>query len=317
MVIGVWSLDWLSHNSQRAYPITADSTRQDKSKSFTIPNDFLLSMTFSVPWDVAQTPDQFFISRIVADSLGYQVTISQRAGGADHEAGVFLVPRLRHEENSVYRIAGLGGYQQGSGHVVIGSLVEIDKQPRGEFEFDLRDARLETDVIHPELRSIEALYVDYGGTLSPPLSGRVRLIPGRNVRFTVLQEPGELPTLVIDAISGEGLNQECVCEDAPGPPVRVINGARPINGRIDLIGTDCAVIEGGTHHITFKDTCAKPCCGCAELEAITKTLEDIGNRIATWENFMTQLDARVTQMDMTVLGSRLGDRGCVPEKPCP
>ena len=37
--------------------------------------------------------------------------------------------------------------------------------------------------------------------------------------------------------------------------------------------TDCLEFGLGDNAITVKDNCCAPCCGCTELEAITKDLE--------------------------------------------
>lgn len=318
MVIGVWSLEWLSHNSQRAYPLTADATRWDKSRTFQIPNDFFVSMHLAVPWQLASSPDQFFVSRVLADSMGYQVMISYRSfDRRDLPVALTVIPVSGFRENSVFVWTGVGEFQEVSGSVVIGSLDNINLQPRGDFAFDLQDGRLEPDAVRPEIRGITSIRVNVGGVESVPISGRIRLVPGRNVRLTPVFEPGKDPMIRIDAISGEGLIEECICQDDLGPPVRSINGVRPVNGRIDILGTDCAVIENKSHSITIKDRCAEPCCGCEELEVLTQALESLGDRIATWENFLKNLEARVTQLDSVVLSSRLGDRSCIPETPCP
>lgn len=318
MVIGVWSLEWLSHNSQRAYPLTADATRWDKSRTFQIPNDFLVSMHLSVPWQLASGPDQFFVSRILADPLGYQVMISYRSfDREDLPVALTIIPGTNFRENSVFTWTGLGKFQETTGHVVIGSLDNINLQPRGDFAFDLADGRLEPDAVRPQIRGVTSLSVMVGSSHSDPLSGRIRLVPGRNIRLTPIFEPGKDPMIRIDAINGEGLVEECICQDDLGPPIRSINGVRPINGRIDILGTDCAVVENKTHSITIQDRCAEPCCGCQELEVLTKALESIGDRITTWENFLKNLESRITQLDAVVLSSKLGDRSCVPETPCP
>lgn len=318
MVIGVWSLEWLSHNSQRAYPFTMDSTRYDISRSFRIPDDFLVSMHLAVPWTLGLVPDRFFVSRILADSMGYQLSVSYLdRDDQPVTVATAVVPVNRFQANQVRTWVGVGEYSDITGHFIVGSLDNINNQPRGDFSFNLEDGRLEPDVIRPEIRGVTRLVVENGQDRSPPLVGRIRLLPGRNIRLTPIFEPGKDPVLRIDAISGEGLIEECICQDLVGPPIRTINGVRPVNGRIDLVGTHCAVVENKEHSIEIKDRCAEPCCGCEELESITRELESIGDRITTWENFLSQLSSRVTQLEMNVLASKFGDRSCVPETPCP
>lgn len=119
------------------------------------------------------------------------------------------------------------------------------------------------------------------------------------------------PTLVLNAIEGEGLNESCVCTEETQEPIRTINGVRPdVNGNLNMLGNACLEWSAVPQGLQAQDTCSQPCCGCNELEAITAALEDFGRQAQTLENFVNRLDSSVTTMDLVVLGSRLSDRGC-------
>jgi hypothetical protein len=136
---------------------------------------------------------------------------------------------------------------------------------------------------------------------------------GRNIQLAVVQVGGEDPVIRINAISGEGTVEDCVCEgdEALGDPIRTILGVGPTpEGDFTIVGTDCLQIETVENGIRLRDVCAQPCCGCEELERITQDLERLNAQAATIDNFVDSLRVAVDTMSLTVLGARLGDRGC-------
>jgi hypothetical protein len=158
--------------------------------------------------------------------------------------------------------------------------------------------------------------VQSANEFSPELTGRIRLRSGANHRLRVATDPSGDPVIIFDAISGEGLREECVCVETV-QPITKINGVPPDgSGNMSLIGNSCFNVNTGNAVVTFDDTCSKPCCGPNELEKITTAMESFGSRATTLEQFLVSLEARVSTMDMIVLGSRLGDRGCVPGAEC-
>lgn len=150
------------------------------------------------------------------------------------------------------------------------------------------------------------------------MSGYVRIRTGRNTRFRFEVEEGADPLVYWDAIDGAGLTEDCVCDEGLAPAVRTVNGVPPDGaGNLRVLGNDCLEVTGSSNSLILKDVCSEPCCGCKELEAVTQALEAFGERATTLENFLVSLEARVTQMDLVVLGSRLGDRGCTQAPECP
>lgn len=317
MPIGLINLEWENHNAVRSYPLTDDSSKQDVTGTFTIPDDFLIGASLSVHWGTDVSPTKFYIKRIVADRLGYSITIGY-SGTSEFDVATAVISKSAHDafeagvyplENRIYPLAGIGNYFDCWGWLQIGSLANISKQPTGIWNFTLTDTRLEPDAIRPHLRAVTAIQVENGGELSPELTGVVRLQAGRNIRLSVVA--GTPPKIVVDAIEGEGLNESCICDSDLPPPIRNINGVRPDdNGRIDIIGTDCLTVEAEGNKIVLGDSCAKPCCGCKDLEPIVAELQRFGEKATTIENFLVGLEARTSQTELVVLGSRLGDRGC-------
>ena len=148
-----WSLEWLDHNSQRKYPLAWDDTCQDTTQSFSIPNDFLVSLYLSVPATFNIVPDGFFIQNIGAYASGYSLIVGyQPASGPAVPVATAMVARQTHTENMAYALGGLGDFADCAGKIVIGRLENIDAQPSGFFTFALTDARLDPDTIRPTLR---------------------------------------------------------------------------------------------------------------------------------------------------------------------
>ena len=313
MTITVRNLEWLNHNSQRAYPLIDEATHLDTTGSFKIPDEFIVSLYFPVHWGQNVDVTSFFIYKIASFEAGYSVTLGYSSASGVVEVATALIAASAHSDNQVYNLGGIGDYVDSRGHIAIGSLDNISTQPSGFWEFDVLGAGLDPDAIRPHIRGVMSLRAENGTELSSHLYGNVRLQAGRNFRITPILAAAADPILVFDAIEGEGLTEDCVCVDE-APPIKTINGVSPsLGGNFAFLGNDCIEISGGQNSITFTDVCSEPCCGCNELEVVTKALETFGSKAATLENFLVSLEARVTQMDMVVLGSRIGDRGCASD----
>jgi hypothetical protein len=317
MPVGHFNLDWLAHNAQRSYPLTAESTKKDTTGTFEIPEDFLVALYLPVTWANNINPASFFVRKIEAGPVGYSLTIGYAANDGDVDVASALISSASHTTNQVYGLGGLGDFADSWGWLQIGSLHNIGIQPAGLWNFDVDGSRLEPDVVRPNLRGVTALQLDNGGELSDELTGVIRLVAGRNFRLTPVLAEGVSPIIVFDAIEGEGLTETCICDDTSTIPIRTLNGITPDSeGNFTFLGNDCMEINSGTHALTFNDVCSEPCCGCSELVTITQALESFGEKATTLENFLVSLEARVTQTDQVILGSRLGDRGCTPATPC-
>ena len=314
----VRNLEWLNHNQHRRYPVAADSTMLDSTGTFTLPNDLITSLYFPVHWGLNVESGKFFILKINSQPTGVQIVLGYAGAGGDIEVGSALIATGTHTENKVYVLVGIGDFAGSRGSIVIGNITGLDEQPAGEFEFDLTGSRLDADVVRPNIRAVTGLIFQNGSEQSSTMSGYVRIRAGRNTRFRVVEEAGKDPLVYWDAIDGAGLTEDCVCDEGLADPIRTVNGVPPDgSGNLRLLGNDCLEITGGSNSLTLKDVCSEPCCGCKELETVTAALESFGERATTLENFLVSLEARVTQMDLVVLGSRLGDRGCTPAAECP
>lgn len=314
MPLGNWNLEWLDHNSQRRYPLADSASGQDVSATFTLPVDFLVELDLPVHAGLDVDPSRFFIWQLGVYATGFTVLVGyQPAVGDPVKVATAMIPRDSFAPNTPYALGGIGDYADTVGKLVIGRFVGIDQQPAGLFSFDLASAQIETDCIRPLIRGVSALLIASGAEISERLYGDIELVAEENMQITPVIVEGEDPQIRFSAIEGEGLADPCVCEgNEEGPPIRRINGipATP-TGDFTLLGGACLEWQGITNGLRAVDLCSEPCCGCRDLEAVTRDLESFGSKATTLENFINRLESAVTQMNQVVLGSRLNDRGCV------
>jgi hypothetical protein len=310
MPIGNWNLQWLNHNSQRSYPLTERATKADTSASIRLPDSFLVAMHFPVHVGLDVLPDKFYLRSILLTPTGYNITIGYDDGDDGYDVAATNIVRSSHVPNRTYALVGLDSFADCVGHVTVGPLDEISQLPAGFYEFTPDAGGLESDVIRPMIRGISSLRVRNGTEYTERLYGHITLVAGTNMRLTVANNTVE-PTITFSAISGENLNENCVC-DVPdsGECIRCINGVCSCDGTFTFDSGSCTQISPDICGLSFTNTCAEPCCGCEELNALKTQMDRFADGVNTLQNFITRLGSEVTQMSMTVLGSKLGDSGC-------
>lgn len=312
MPIGNWNLEWSNLNAERAYPLTADSTRQDITGSFTLPDDLIIGMRIPIHAGNDVVPGNFFVRSVSNYQSGFSVVIGYNAVGGPVNVCSASVARAAFASNQPYSMSGVGDFADTLGWVAFGTLASLDLQPAGQFFFDINGGRLEPDAIQPVIRGLTGLRTLNGNNLSELLTGDIVLQAGANFRLTPVIAAGQDPVIVFDAIEGAGLTQDCICTSSVVVPIKTINGvAGTPDGNFTLLGNSCLQLTPIQYGLQANDICSQPCCGCAELAVLTSALEDFGNQARTLENFLTVLEAQVNQMNLVVLGSRLGDNGCV------
>lgn len=312
MPTSTWNLQWLNHNSQRAYPLAESASRTDQTNSFTIPDSLILAMYLPVHAGLDVQPDKFFVRSIAIFAVGLNISIGYDDGSPDPPiVATAVIPFSGHKEYKSYALPGSGDFDDTVGKIVIGDTTDLSALPPGQYLFTPDAGRLDTDVVRPIIRGVSSVVLVNGGERSERLYGDLELVAGSNMRITP-QTVGGKQQIRFDAIDGEGLNDECVCEgDVNTPCIKTINGIPPTPaGDFTLLGSNCINIEAITNGLKYVDTCSDPCCGCVELEAVTRDLEKFGEAATTLNNYITRLEGQVTTMSLTVLGSRLNDTGC-------
>lgn len=310
MPIGNWNLQWLNHNSQRSYPLTERATKTDTTGTVRLPDSFLVALYLPIHSGLAFAPNRFFIKSLLVAPTGFNITVGYDNNGTVVDVAAANIVRSNYQPNRSYALGGLDDFDDCVGRVVLGALDEIDQMPPGLYEFTFAAGELEPDTIRPMLRAVTRLRVSNNGETSAPIYGDVTLVAGNNVRITAVSFATETE-IIFDAISGTNLNEECYCETPEiGACIRCINGVCSTDGNFILAPDDCIQITPMSNGLKFSDTCAQPCCGCTELDAIVTQINRFGDGVTTLQNFITRLGSEVTQMSLVVLGSQLGDSGC-------
>lgn len=311
MPLAQWNLEFLNHNAQRSYPLSAEATKQDVSGSFTIPDDFLVGLDLPISTAMDMSTGRFFIRQLGLFASGVQLVIAYETDTAYVDVASALIPTTGTVvRNKVFTLGGIEPFDDIVGKVVIGRIDTLQQQPNGLFTFNLLGSRIEPQAIRPMIKSITSLRVtNAGGATSDRLYGDIELVAGSNIQLTTSGS-----RIVISALSGAGTVQSCVCagEAAAIPCIKTINGIAPTSdGNFNLVGDNCLDLQTTANGVKMTNSCSQPCCGCAELEAITRNLELFAAQRSTLETFVNQLAATTATFDSTVLGARLGDRRCL------
>lgn len=305
-------LEFYNHNSVRSYPLAESADGKDVSDTFALPDNFIVGLRLPINWRRSVQAHKFFLSKLTKRAAGYALTFSYQSDIGPVDVANVNVPASTGLRYQQYQLTGLGDFEDTRGVIVIGTLVDIENQPAGTFEFDLAGGRLEPDTIIPDIRHVPGIKVSGPSGLSEIYSGVIRMAGGRNMRITPEVIAEGVVRLTFDAIEGEGLTEECVCYDS-GEPIKTITGIPPVNGNIDILGNTCFTISTGQASLTFNDECSQPCCGPTELQKVTQQLSSFGSLFATLESRMTRIETRGDTLETTVLGARLADRGCRPD----
>lgn len=314
MPLGNWNLQWLNHNSQRSYPLTDWATKEDAAGVIRIPNSLILALYFPVHAGMAVEPQKFYVQELGVYPTGFNIAIGYDDGTSSPPMVASVnIAKSTHTENRSYALAGSGDFDDSVGKIVIGALDEAGDLPPGQYQFNYEGGALETDCIRPMIRGLTSITVVRGAERSPRLQGDVEFIAGTNMRITVDDADSGAPQIIFSAIEGEGLTEECVCEEeAVGPCIRTINGITPLaDGNFRLIGDNCLTVEPIQNGVQIIDQCSEPCCGCEELQALITQINRFADGVVTLQNFANTLGTEVTQFHQIVLGSRLGDQGCI------
>lgn len=314
MAFSNWNLQFLNHNSQRAYPLADWGSRTDSTGTIKIPDSFILGLYLPVHAGLTVDPDKFYLQGLGVYPTGFSLSIGYNNGSSTPLVVANVnIASASHTEYRTYAVSGSGDFDDTVGKVVIGKLDEINLLPPGYYTFLPTATPLETDTIRPMIRGISSLVVVNGNDRSPPLVGDIEIAAGSNMRIVANTIDGYAPQIVFNAISGEGLNAACECDDtSDATGIRFINGIPPLqDGNFRMVGNKCISIQPIQNGLSFSDLCSQPCCGCTELEALTRQIDRFADGVATLQTFVSTVSAETTQMANVVLGSRLSDNGCV------
>ena len=312
MPLSQWNLSFLDHNANREYPLKDGASGNDQTGSFRLPDDFLVGLDLPIHAAMDVDPSGFYLRTVGVSPVGYSLTIAHHDNGAVFDVATAMIPRQGHSRNRSYALGGIEPFEDAVGKVTVGSLHSIEQQPPGLWEFGPADGAIEEDCIRPMIRGVQSIRVRRGSELSERLYGDIELVAGNNMEITPFLEPGQTPRIVFSAIQGEGTIDTCLCDGQEERPcIKTIGGVGGTpDGQFFFTGDDCVQIEPISNGLVFRDTCCTPCCGCPEIEVVTEALERLQQQQETTQVFVTSLQTVTSQFQLTVLGSRINDKGC-------
>jgi hypothetical protein len=305
---------WLNANANRSYPLADWGTKTDQTGTIRIPDSFLLAFFLPVHAGLAVEPDKFYLKQLGIYPTGYNLTIGYDDGSSYPTVASVNIAKAAHAEFRTYAVPGSDDFDDTVGRIVIGKLDEIDELPPGLYTFAPAATPLDSDTVWPVIRGITALTVVNGSDRSDRIYGDVELVAQENMRITVVEIEGEPTQIQFSAISGEGLNESCVCDDAEeeGDPIRFINGIPPMtNGNFRMVGNDCVELEPIVNGLKFTDVCSSPCCGCESLNAIARQIDRFADGATTLQNFVGSLTSKVDTLTGVLLASKLNTGSCI------
>lgn len=311
MTLGIWNLEWLNTNSQRSYPLAEFSSKVDSSGTFTIPDSLLLGLYLPIHSGLVAYPESFYVKSLSIFATGLNIEIGYWNGTSGVAAASATVAFASHSEYKTYSLVGSDIFIDCFGKIVFGKLDELNSLPAGAYDFNFTAGQIDTDAIRPSIRGVSSVSIVNGSSTSSRLQGDISFIAGTNMSISSSGSNGNY-NITFSAISGQGLNIDCNCvnDNTPGDCIRTINGIGPdTSGNIAITGDDCISVSAVQNGLQLEDNCSKPCCGCTELQAVTNDLVRFGEAATGLTNFLNRLEGSVNRMNLTVLGSRLGDGG--------
>lgn len=284
---------WLNENALREYPFHEgvglrpnDTAGALVANGWSLPNCLLVDMSISV--DGSNFDPFLYLGQLSVVGGGVTLVFCDRDG--QRVMSVFASADT-HEKNASYQVSGTGSFSDARGVVCIGDLEEFFAlAPDGLYEFSPEEARIEPTCIKPAAVGVKTLKaVDASGYTSLGLTGDVSLIAGENIRFDY--DP-DANALLISADPNSGYTDTCDCADnGQQHIVRSINGIQVEN--VNIVGDDCLQVSTDNGIIQLSDTCAKPCCGCAETAFINQTINDLQTSVTTLTGNVASLGDRL------------------------
>lgn len=285
----VIATEWLNQNALRNYPFREDcSLRPNDSAGnliedgWRVPNYFIVDMVLGVHG--ADYDTDIYMKHMSV--IGGSVTLTfADSGGSD----VFTVGAL--DGDTYKEIAGVGSFSNVRGIVRFGDLSRFfNETPEGLYSFNKEESLVEPTCIRPSAAGVCSIAtMDAAGYTTTGLQGNVRLVAGDNIH---IKYDVDTNALIISADPDSGYTDGCECSAGELKYVRTINGINTED--VTIVGDDCVDVSVENGVITIKDTCSKPCCGCAETAFINQTVNDLQSSVRTLSTNAAILADRIT-----------------------
>ena len=303
MSLGLWNLQWLNHNSQRSYPLADWASKEcSLDTNIRIPDDFILAINFAVSCALTVNIDSFYIKSLTITSNGVSICLGYN--GIDDIVAVTHLAKTEDDEIITAALTGLNSFDDTVGYIAINANSSIFSLTPGYYTFEYTATAIEPDCIRPMLRGVSSIRVQTSGSYSERLYGDIVLVAGNNINIEIVSKTEYGSTIRISAVND--VNYETSCGDIDNTDLRyisTINGTSPNNnGDIAITGTNCMSVTSTANSVVLKDTCAEPCCGCAELNELESQINRLVDGSATLETFLQQLIGSVTSIESQIVG---------------
>lgn len=305
-----WNVEWLNANTQRAYPLAEHATKQDVSRTITLPDSFLVELSWPVAHVLSLQPEKFYIKTIAILGGGYTLALGYDDGTDDPPTvATTNISALTDAENQRYALVGVNDYDDAVGKIVVGRVTDIGLLPAGVYQFDPADTPLDPDCVRPMIRGVSSISIEQSGQRSAKLRDNIVFVAGDNMRLTVVRLDDNPPIVRFDAVADTTFTSQCDCTETEPPCIRTINDIPgDSNQNFTLVGDQCIRFQPITHGLQVVDECCTPCCGDAELKEVLRALRGVRNSAATINNFQQNLSAAMAQLQINLALSGL--RGC-------
>lgn len=303
MASTVIATEWNNQNSLRNFPFREDCGLRPNDSvgsliedGWRLPNYLITDIYISVNADSLNSESSQF--EIYLKKLSYinkELTLVF-ADNLDQDA--FIVTT---KDSTVCNLLGIGNYKDATGVIHFGDLERFFQENyEGLFIFSVTESSLEPTCIRPNLIGLKSIAaVDASGYTTQRLYGDVKLIAGDNIHIKYLEKHN---TLIISATPDSGYTEGCLCGSEESAVVKTINGIRADN--VDIIGDDCVDVSIEDGNIKIKDTCSKPCCGCAETAFINQTINDLQSSVNVLTSNADILSEKINSFITTFLLAR-------------
>ena len=281
------NISWTHFNKARRFPLVFGCVPVSTDGQFTIPDDLIVALYLScnIRDGGYNDPGLFHIGSFVYFGTGFSLAVHYNGEKVAETTVDFSTGTMPE----VVQLLSVGSPLVLSGMLVLGGTDGLSQQLEGAWEFSPEASQIDPFCIRYVTRGLSALYVRSRGQLLGPFHGTVTFSEGDNIELGV-QSKGELNCLEEPGRIGHGTEIQitALAEEREPPCIRTINSVRPDrNGNISFVGQNCLKITPeGQHTLVFNDTCAEPCCTCAELAPVEEKIKEITSAI-------TQLSSRM------------------------
>ena len=303
------NVEWLNENSFRRYPVREDCSMipcdpkgNPTDASFALPTyvivDFMARVPTAVGYDIYLDVPKLYIRKITLTSSTLYIGISAEEYDKEKIMASVTIDLNSHEPNTAYTLSTNLRAHWGAvtAIIVIGDLTNLlDDLPTGNYSYTPDQASFETTctrLCRVGLSSLRAFSRGSGYGNDKVLVGDVTLVAGNNLKFTRIAETGEVT--LDSTVAGSGAS--AIVQRLNG---MAISGTATINNQqtsnIQIVGSDGIKVDTSGGVITIKDTNAVPCCGCAELSAVTMRMSEVTTAVSRLSNYMNTLSDRLTE----------------------